>query len=213
MTLFQLILLIGAGTIFYLFFRQLFGGHYPKRGVDFEAKTPEAQIGGLMEPNKTFSRPSQPISRVDELLKMAGKAAAKSDWLEVKKAMQSAQILDGNNVDVLRRLGVAFLEMHDYAEAQKTFEAILAIDPKDDLAENALANTLHKLGEDDAAVLHHKRAIQLDDGYAPYHFNYANTLYELGRKTEALEQYKKALICDPDLKEAKKMIKELEHDD
>ena len=212
MTLFQLILLISAGAVFYLFFKQLFGGNYPKRGVDFEAKTPEAQIGGLMEPDKTFSHTPQAGSRIEELLSIADKAAGESDWLEVKKAMQSAQILDAKNVEVLRRLGVALLQMHDYAEAKKVYESILETDPDDDLAENSLANALHKLGEDDAAIAHHERAILLDGEYAPYHFNYANTLYDLGRKPEALEQYKKALVCDPNLKEASKMIKELEND-
>ncbi len=213
MTLFQLVLLISAGTIFYLFFKQLFGGNYPRRGVDYEAKISETQIGGLMEPDKTFSHPRQTSSRIDELLKIADEAATESDWLEVKKAMQSAQILDGDNPEVLRRLGVALLQMHDYGEAKKVYENILEINPDDDLAENSLANALHKLGEDEAAIVHHERAIALDKTYAPHYFNYANTLYDLDRKAEALKLYKKALVCDPDLEDASTMIKELEYGD
>jgi len=57
MTLFQLFLLILAGVIFYLFFKQLFSGEHPKRGVDFEAKLPDEQIGGISRPDKTFSKP------------------------------------------------------------------------------------------------------------------------------------------------------------
>ena len=210
MTLFQLILLISAGAIFYLFFKQLFGGSYPKRGVDFEAQIPQDRIGGLMQPDKTFARPPAPTSRIDELLQIADASAEKEDWLEVKKAMQSAQILDGKNIDVLRRLGVALLHMNDYGEAKKTFETILEMDAEDDLAEASLANALHKLGEDDEAIVHHERAIVLDGGYAPHYYNYANTLYDLGRKQEALELYRKALTIDPDLSAAQKMIEEME---
>jgi len=210
MTLFQLILLISAGAIFYLFFKQLFGGSYPKRGVDFEAQTPQDQIGGLMQPDKTFSRPPVPTSRIEELLQVADASAEKGDWLEVKKAMQSAQILDANNIEVLRRLGVALLQMHDYGEAKNTFEAILAIDPEDDLAEGSLANALHKLGEDGQALIHHERAISVDGTYAPHYFNYANTLYDLGRKDMALTQYQKALSLDPEMEAAKKMVEELQ---
>lgn len=210
MTLFQLILLISAGVIFYLFFKQLFGGNYPKRGVDFEAQIPQDQIGGVMQPDKTFSRSPAPASRIDELLQIADASAEQEDWLEVKKAMQSAQILDANNIEVLRRLGVALLHMNDYGEAKKTFETILQMDSRDDLAEASLANALHKLGEDDTAIVHHERAIVLDGGYAPHYYNYANTLYDLGRKDEALELYRKAYQIDPDLKEAHAMIKELE---
>ena len=210
MTLFQLMLLISAGVIFYLFFKQLFTGNYPKRGVDFEAQVPEDRIGGLMQPEKTFARPSAPASRIDELLQIADASAETGDWLEVKKAMQSAQILDENNPEVLRRLGVAYLQMNDFVDARQTFEALLEIDPEDDLAEASLANALHKLGEDDEAILHHERAIVLDGSYAPHYYNYANTLYDLGRKAEALELYRKALAIDPDLSDAKKMIEEME---
>ncbi len=209
MTLFQLILFLTSGVIFYLFFKQLFGGSYPKRGVDFEAQIPNDLIGGLTQPNKTFAHISRPQSRIDELIVMADEAAQKEDWLEVKKAMQSALILDETDVEVLRRLGVAQLQMNDYAEAQKSFEAILAVDAQDDLAEASLANALHQLGEDDAAILHHERAIVLDGTYAPHFYNYANTLYDLKRLDEARVLYEKAYALDPEMDEAKQMIEEL----
>jgi tetratricopeptide (TPR) repeat protein len=209
MTLFQLILLIATGTVFYLFFKQLFGGSYPKRGVDFEANIPNDRIGGLMQPDKTFAHAPKPQSRIDELLEIADTSAEKNDWLEVKKAMQSARILDENNIDVLRRLGVAQLQMHDYVEAKKSFESILAMDEQDDLAEASLANALHKLGENDVAIVHHERATVLDGTYAPHYYNYANTLYDLERRDEALVLYEKAYTLDPEFKQAKKMIEEL----
>jgi tetratricopeptide (TPR) repeat protein len=210
MTLFQLIMLVSIGVIFYLFFKQLFSGSYPKRGADFEAQVSKDRIGGLTQPGKTFSRPVQQQSRIDELLTIADRSAEAGDWLEVKKAMQSAQILDGKNVEVLRRLGVAQLNMHDFSEAAKRFESILTIDPDDDLAEASLANALHKLGEDDASILHHERAIVLDGEYAPHYYNFANTLYDLDRKEEALELYRKAVVIDPELSEARNVIEELE---
>jgi tetratricopeptide (TPR) repeat protein len=210
MTFFQLILFLSSGVVFYLFFKQLFGGNYPKRGVDFEAQVPSDRIGGLMQPDKTFARSPQPQSRIDQLMDIADQSAQQGDWLEVKKAMQSALILDESNVEVLRRLGVAQLQMNDYTEAQKSFEAILAVNPQDDLAEASLANALHQLGEDDAAILHHERAIVLDGTYAPHFYNYANTLYDLKRMDEARALYEKAYALDPEMDEAKQMIEELE---
>jgi len=44
MTIFQLLLFILAGGILYLFFKQLFSGNHPKRGIDFEAKVAEERI-------------------------------------------------------------------------------------------------------------------------------------------------------------------------
>jgi len=210
MTLFQLILLISAGTIFYLFFKQLFGGSYPRRGVDFEGIAPDDHIGGLMQADKLFEKPVKTPGRIQELMGMGDEAAQQGNWAEVKKAMESALILDENNLDVLRRLGVAQLQMEENAEAQNTFEKILTIDPDDDLAEDSLGNALHKLGEDEAAMVHHKRAISLDGDYAPHYYNYANTLLDMGRKDDALVQYREAFQRDPQLNEAQTMIEELE---
>jgi tetratricopeptide (TPR) repeat protein len=210
LTLFQLILLIAAGVIFYLFFRQLFSGDYPRRGVDYEAKLPDAQIGGVNRPDKTFSRPGEPKSRLQELLEIADESLEKRDNLEAKKALQSALILDERNPEILRRLGVVYMNMNDYSDAREIYESLLEIDPDDDLAHSSLANALHKLGEDEAALVHHRRAIELDPDYAPHHYNYANTLYDLGRKAEALEEYRRALELDPELKAAREMIEELE---
>ena len=210
MTLFQLILLIAAGVIFYLFFRQLFSDNYPKRGVDYEAKLPDARIGGVNRPDKTFSRPVEGKSRLEELLEIADESLEKGDNLEAKKALQSALILDERNPEILRRLGVVYMNMNDYPHAKETYALLLEIDPQDDLAHSSLANALHKLGEDAEALSHHQRAIELDPDYAPHHYNYANTLYDLGRRDEALAEYRRALELDPGLKEAEEMVRELE---
>jgi tetratricopeptide (TPR) repeat protein len=209
MTTFQLLLLIVAGGIFYLFFKQLFSGSYPKRGVDFEAKIPDEQIGGISRPDKTFSRPAIQPTRMEELLKMADESVEKGDMLEARKAVQSALIIDGNNIEALRRNGYLQIEFENYEEARESYEKILSLDENDDVAHDSLANVLHKLGDNEKAVEHHIRAITIDPEYAPHYFNYANTLYDIGQKVEALENYKKAFALDNSLEEAKKMIDEL----
>jgi tetratricopeptide (TPR) repeat protein len=210
MTLFQLLLLMVAGSIFYLFFKQLFSGNYPKRGVDFEAKLPDERIGGINRPDKIFRASVKSPSRIEELITMADEAIEKGDLLEARKAVQSALILDENNIEALRREGYLYLEDQEFAEAKAVYEKILSLDPDDDIAHDALANTLHKLGEDTAAIEHHQRAITLDPMYAAHYFNYANTLYDLKRYDEARQNYQKAYELDPEIEEAKKMMEELE---
>jgi len=209
MTTFQLLLLIIAGGIFYLFFKQLFSGNHPKRGVDFEAKVADDQIGGVNRPDKTFSRPTVAPSRMEQLLSMADEAVAKNDLDEAKKALQSALIIDENNIEVLQRSGYVAMQTKDYEEAKEYYEKIISLDEKDDMAHVALANAYHKLGDEDKAEKHHEEAIKLDPEYAPHHFNYANTLYDLGRNDEALVSYKKAYEFDASLEEAKEMIAKL----
>ncbi|MFT7824469.1 MAG: tetratricopeptide repeat protein [Sulfurimonas sp.] len=209
MTLFQLFLLILSGVIFYLFFKQLFSGEHPKRGVDFDAKNADEQIGGINRPDKTFSKPEVQPTRLEQLIEMADDSVAKGDMLEASKALQSALILEENSIEVLQRHGYVMMQIENFEEAKESFEKILANDANDDMAHASLANVLHKLGESAEAENHHLKSVELDPDYAPHHFNYANTLYDLGRKDEALAGYEKAYALDPSLEEAQKMIDEL----
>ena len=209
MSTFQLLLFIIAGSIFYLFFRQLFSGNHPKRGVDFEAKRANEQIGGVNRPDKTFSRPTHEPSRLDQLLGMAEQAIEKGDLLEAKKALQSALILDETHYEVLQKSGYVFMQIEEYERAKGYFEQCLEQDETDDTTHAWLASTLHQLGEDEASLQHYERAIAIDESYAPYHFNYANTLNTLNRTQEALVHYKKAYALDSSLVEAQEMIAKL----
>lgn len=212
MTTFQLLLLIVAGGVFYLFFKQLFSGNHPKRGVDFEAKVADEQIGGINRPDKTFSTPNVQPTRMEQLLKMTDDAVEKEDFEEAKKALGSALIIDEDNTEVLQKMGYVCMQTEEYTEAKESYEKLLSLDDRDDMAHALLANVLHKLGDEEGAEIHHERAIALDSEYAPHHFNYANTLYDLGRKKEALVGYSKAYELDDTLEEAKKMMKELGSD-
>ncbi|MEA3433338.1 MAG: tetratricopeptide repeat protein [Campylobacterota bacterium] len=209
MSIFQLLLLIVAGGVFYLFFKQLFSGNHPKRGVDFEAKVADEQIGGINRPDKTFSKPTVQPTRMEQLLSMTDEAVEKEDYEEAKKALGSALIIDGNNQEVLQKMGYVCVKTEDYAEAKESYETLVSLDENDDMAHALLANVLHKLGDEAGAERHHERAIALDEEYAPHHFNYANTLYDLGRTKEALIGYKRAYELDDSLEEAEKMIKKL----
>ena len=209
MSTFQLLLLIVAGGVFYLFFKQLFSGNHPKRGVDFEAKTADEQIGGINRPDKTFSRPTVQPTRMEQLLAITDEAVEKKDYEEAKKALGSALIIDGDNIDVLQKMGYVCMQIKDYSEAKESYEKLLSLDDNDDMAHVSLANVLHKLGDEAGAEKHHERSIMLDEEYSPHHFNYANTLYDLGRKEEALIGYKRAYELDDSLEEAEKMIKKL----
>ncbi|MCF6244216.1 MAG: tetratricopeptide repeat protein [Sulfurovum sp.] len=210
MTTFQLLLLIIAGGIAYLFFKQLFSGNHPKRGVDFEAKVSDEQIGGINRPDKTFSKPTVQLTRMEQLLTMADEAMEKEDFEEAKKALGSALIIEKDNSDALGKMGYVSMQTKDYEEAKESFEKLLSLDADDDMAHASLANAYHQLGEEKKAEIHHEKAIKLDPEYAPHHFNYANTLYDLERKKEALVGYKKAYELDPALEVAKEMIDELE---
>lgn len=209
MTTFQLLLLLISAVIFYLFFKQLFSSSYPKRGVDYEAKKEDEQIGSLTESNKTFSEPTPQLSRIEQLIQMANDAIKKEDFIEADKALTSANIIEPENQEVLLQHGYVLLHLERLEEAKEVYKNLLELNDTEDMAHVSLANILHKLGENEQAKVHHLRAIELDKTYAPHYFNYANTLYDLEEKEEALKYYKLAYEHDNKLEEAQKMIKEL----
>jgi len=210
MSTFQLFLFILAASVLYMFFKQLFSGSYPKRGVDFEAKTADEQIGGVNRPDKTFSKPTVQPSRMVQLMNMADEAIEREDYDEAKKALGSAEIIDESNVEVIQKMVYVAMQTKDYETAKESCEKLISLNENDDMAHDLLANALHKLGEEEGAEKHHEKAISIDPDYAPHHFNYANTLYDLGRKKEALLGYKKAYALDNSIEVAKDMIKKLE---
>ncbi len=209
MTVFQLFLMIVSAVIFYMFFRQLFSGDHPKRGVDFEAKTADEQIGGISRPDKVFSKPEAPQSRMEQLQIAADEAVEKSDYEEAKKALGSALILDPGNTQSLYKMAFVHTQIDEYNEAKEYLEKFLEIDDTNDMAHAMYANVLHKLGDSDRAIKHHEKSIEIDPEYAPHYFNYANTLNDIGRRGEALELYRKAYELDPTLDDAKTMIDKL----
>jgi tetratricopeptide (TPR) repeat protein len=209
MTIFQFLLLIISIIIFILFFKQLFSGEFPKRGVDFEAKRDNEYIGNITQVDKSFSTPPPKLSRVAQLTNMADIAIENRDFVEADKALSSALILDKNSIELLLKHGFVLINLERFEEAKDIYLHLLSIKPDEDIALASLANVYHKLGENDKALEYHKRAIELDPEYAPHHFNYANTLYYMGRKDEALSQYRMAYRLDPSIEEAKRMISKL----
>ncbi len=203
MTLTQIILLLVAIAIFYIFFKQLFSGNYTQSELATQSQEKIAPSHNNLNKSKN--------DRVKELFEIAQNALEQNDNLEAKKALESLLILEPNNLDAKRMLAVSYLNMNNYPKAKELLEEILNQNPNDDLAHNMLANTLHKLGEDEQALFHHKKAVELDPEYAKYYYNWANTLYDLGKVQEAKELYQKALSLDPNFKEAQKAISEIEN--
>jgi len=209
MSTFQFLLFLISAVVFYLFFKQLFSSSYPKRGVDFESKNENEQIGGVTEMNKTFSTPAVQLSRVQQLMTMADESIEKEDYAEADKALSSALILEPNNQEILLKYGFVLMNLERLVEAKETYLEVIELNPSEDIAHVLLANILHKLDENEEAIHHHTIAVDLNRKSAPHCYNFANTLYDIGRKGEALTFYKRAFELDNSLEEAQKMIKEL----
>jgi tetratricopeptide (TPR) repeat protein len=209
MSIFQFLLFIISIIVFVLFFKQLFSGAFPKRGVDFEANRDNDRVGGMTDIGKSFSAPPPRYTRVEQLIAMADRAIEDRDFVEADKALSSALILEKENTEFLLKHGFVLINMNRLDEAKETYLELLSLDSDEDIAHASLANVLHQLGEDVEAIIHHEKSIELDSTYAPHYFNYANTLYDMSKRDEALAHYRQALKLDAFLEEAERMVKEL----
>jgi len=111
-------------VIFYIFFKQLFSGSYPKRGVDFEAKRDDEYIGNIAQIDKNFKAQPAKLSRVEELNQIAENALEAKDYKEADKALSSALILDKNNKELLLKHGFALINLDRLEEAKDVYEKL-----------------------------------------------------------------------------------------
>lgn len=138
MSLFQFILAFVAIVILIIFFKQLYSGNYPKRGIDYEAKLPNEQIGGLSDPKKVFTRVKPILSRIDEIILSANESIAKKDYDNALKALRSAYIIDNKNVDVICGFGTVYFETGKFEDAKNYFQKALALDENCKIAKEML---------------------------------------------------------------------------
>lgn len=105
-------------------------------------------------------------------------------------------ILDPSVPGIMINLGVALRASGRPEAACICYRRALAREESPALHSN-LGNALRQLGRFDEALEHHKKAIELDKGFADGHYNYGLLRFDQGHPEEALECYKRALALDP----------------
>ena len=209
MTIFQLLLFVVTVAVFIMFFKQLFSGNLPTNKIDIDPNINENNTVKKTQFDKKIVTEMPTVPRVKQLVLMANQAIEQQDFAEADKALSSALILEKENIELLLQHGFVLISLKRLEDAKETYLEILQIDENEDMAHTSLANVYHHLNENESALNHHRKAIEIDAVYAPHYFNYANTLYDLSQKDQALEYYKKAYKLDPSIEEAMRMIKEL----
>jgi tetratricopeptide (TPR) repeat protein len=209
MTIFQLLLFVVTVAVFIMFFKQLFSGNLPTNKIDVDPNMDKENVVNPTQFDTQVVGGMPRVPRVQQLIAMADEAIEKQDFSEADKALSSALILEKNDVDILLKYGFVLISLKRLEDARDTYLEILTLDENEDIAHASLANVYHKLNENELALHHHRKSVEIDGHYAPHYFNYANTLYDLSVKNEALEYYKKAYALDSSLDEAMRMMKEL----
>ena len=114
----------------------------------------------------------------------AGKAEA-----SYAKALKA----DAKNVDALHLLGVIHLQASKWDEAAPLIEAAIAENDSVPSFHDHLAVVRRNQNRLEDAVAGHRRALELDPGFASAHNNLASTLRQMGRLGEAVQAARKAV--------------------
>jgi Flp pilus assembly protein TadD len=97
----------------------------------------------------------------------------------------------------LGREGAKAYEKGDLKRAQEIFEQLVAADPNSPEARAALGAVLVRRGQNDDALVHLDRALQLNPEEVSAYVNRGEAYLKLGRKREAEADLKKVIALDP----------------
>lgn len=112
------------------------------------------------------------------------------------EAYTRALEIDPSSTRALTNKAIALDRQGKSEEAKKLFEHALSYedDPK---IHNNLGICLKKLGDQESALRHYKKAVELDPNYSLAHYNVAVQLSEQDQLDEAIQHYQKALTLEP----------------
>jgi tetratricopeptide (TPR) repeat protein len=97
------------------------------------------------------------------------------------------------------KLGISYLQMHQFGPARKAFSESVKHDPRFINAYNNLGATEVLDKKYNSAIQHLKRALELDETSAPAHLNMAEAWAGLEQMDRAMTEYARALELNADI--------------
>ncbi len=148
----------------------------------------------------TLSKVAPQSARMHQILAQA--AASQDDVpgavAEYRKVLQTNPRMAGIHYELGRAILASSQEESARQEAQKDFEAELAINPMDASSEYELGEVYSLRSDMKQAVEHYSRALKLRPDLVEAHVALAKLLTDMGRPTEALPHLLEAERLDPD---------------
>ncbi len=110
---------------------------------------------------------------------------AEEQWTALLPRLQELADGDPDDVNVQRKLALAYYNLGRLDDAATIYERLLAVE-EDAVLRNRLGNTLRDMGDEKGAETAYRKAITDDPTVAPPYLNLAELLWRQGRDDEAL---------------------------
>ncbi len=108
------------------------------------------------------------MSEIYDLYQQGRAHLRKGRAAQATVALEKAKRRAPDKASIREALGIAYLRIQRYEEAEEEFRAMLELSPADDYAHYALGRSLEKQGKDAEANGHYKLASSLRPGKAAY---------------------------------------------
>ena len=118
---------------------------------------------------------------------------------ETGNAARAIQLLDGlagDDIEALNALGIAYGQANRSADAIRTFERVLSVDPTNGLGWQNIGTVQLRAGDRTAAEASLRRALAIDDTLAGACTTLGVVLSQTGKTPEAIEMWKRAVSLD-----------------
>ena len=119
---------------------------------------------------------------------------------ETGHAGRAIQLLDGlagDDIEALNALGIAYGQANRSADAIRTFEHVLQVDPTNGLGWQNIGTVQLRAGDRTAAEASLRRALSIDDTLPGAYTTLGVVLSRTGRSSEAIEMWKRAVAINP----------------
>ena len=108
------------------------------------------------------------MSETFDLFQQGREHLSKGMAAQATVALEKAKRREPQKASIREALGIAYLRIQRYEEAEEEFRAMLELSPADHYAHYGLGRALEKLGRDAEANGHYKLASSLRPGRAAY---------------------------------------------
>jgi tetratricopeptide (TPR) repeat protein len=151
--------------------------------------------------------------KADKLTARAERHLEKKEYLSAEFEYSNALKLDEENVRANFGLGKTYLAMGETEKARNIFGKLSNIDAVLEASNKHIFNEcgmqLRKLGMHEEAIDYYRRALGLAKDDENLWFNFGRALWEGGHKDKAVSAIKQAASLNPDMVEAKAMLKQM----
>ncbi len=111
---------------------------------------------------------------------------SEQEWATLLPRLQELAVADPGDVNVQRKLALAYYNLGRLDEALTIYKRLLAAE-EDAVLRNRLGNTLRDMGDEKGAEAAYRKAIADDPTLGPPYLNLAELLWRQGRDDEALD--------------------------